>query len=155
MSVRLVLITVMAFAVLLPVGVTRAVEPLSIEELVSHCRHFPEDPDGKDGIFCVRYIQGFIDGAVATDDRVTRNVVAEYERDETFTERAIRIRGKRFSQFSTYYAEFCLGEPISLKEIVEKIVRHLRNREVAGQQLLARGVVYDVLRSEYPCEQDD
>ena len=62
-----------------------AVEALSTEELVSHCAIYGEDPDGEDGIFCVRYIQGFIDGAVATDERVTYNVAAEYDREETFT----------------------------------------------------------------------
>ena len=52
----------------------RAVESLSSAELESHCAHYRMDPDGKDGIFCVRYIQGFIDGAGATDERVTLNV---------------------------------------------------------------------------------
>ena len=38
-----------------------AVEALSTEELISHCAIYGDDPDGEDGIFCVRYIQGFID----------------------------------------------------------------------------------------------
>ncbi len=78
----------------------RAVEALSTEELISHCAVYEEDPDGEDGIFCVRYIQGFIDGAVATDERVTYNVAAEYARDESFTERAIRTRlGSRLDRY--------------------------------------------------------
>ncbi len=80
---------VLVFAAFNGVG---AVEPLSSAELESHCAHYRMDPEGKDGIFCVRYIQGFIDGAVATDERVTLNVSGEYEKEESFSERAIRIR---------------------------------------------------------------
>ncbi len=77
-----------------------AVEALSTEELISHCVVYEEDPDGEDGIFCVRYIQGFIDGAVATDERVTYNVADEYDREESFTERAIRTRlGSRIDRY--------------------------------------------------------
>ena len=66
----------------------RAVEVLSAEELASHCVAFPDDADSVDGQYCIRYIQGFIDGAVATDVRVMLNI--EAERSETFTERAMR-----------------------------------------------------------------
>ena len=65
-----------------------AVEVLTAEELASHCEAFPDDAESVDGEYCVRYIQGFIDGAVATDVRVMLNMDAEKE--ETFTERAIR-----------------------------------------------------------------
>ena len=44
----------------------RGVEALSSDELLSHCNHYHEPEAEADRIFCVRYIQGFIDGAVAT-----------------------------------------------------------------------------------------
>ena len=47
-----------AAVMLLPSG-AHAVEALSTEELISHCTYFEKDPDGTDGVFCVRYIQGF------------------------------------------------------------------------------------------------
>jgi hypothetical protein len=131
-----------------------AVEALSTEELVSHCVFYEEDPDGEDGIFCVRYIQGFIDGAVATDERVTFNVAGEYDQEESFAERAIRTRvGSRVESFgASYYAEFCLGEPVPLGDVVEKVVEDLLSpRRTAGEPL-AREVVYATLRREYPCE---
>jgi len=56
-----------------------AVESLSSAELASHCIRYRTAPNGEDGIFCVRYIQGFIDGAVATDESVAINVAAKYE----------------------------------------------------------------------------
>ena len=133
----------------------RAVEALSTEELVSHCVYYEREPESKDGIFCVRYIQGFIDGAVATDERVTNNVSAEYERSETFTERAIRTRlGRRIERFPSYYAEFCLGEPVPLRTVVELVVADLADSEIAADHPSARDLVYATLRREFPCADD-
>ncbi len=137
--------------------IAHAVEALSTEELISHCALYEEDPDGEDGIFCVRYIQGFIDGAVATDERVTYNVANEYDRDESFTERAIRTRlGSRIDRYGpSYYAEFCLGEPVPLAEVARVVVADLLALEDFEGRELARDVVYATLRTEYPCEPDD
>jgi hypothetical protein len=120
--------------------------------------HYADDPDGEDAIFCVRYVQGFIDGAVATDERVTLNVVAELEQGETFSERAIRTRSpsRSLSRYgATVYAEFCLGAPVPLKEVVEHVIDDLMNRKVLEDTLLARDAVYAVLRRDYPCEITD
>jgi hypothetical protein len=135
------------------VGPALAVEPLSTEELVSHCTHYPASPDGEDAIFCVRYIQGFIDGAVATDERVTLNVAADFSREETFTQRAIRTRGSnRLAQYGpTVYAEFCLGAPLPLRSVVEQVVRDLDAYEAAELPVNARDAVYTSLRGAYPC----
>jgi len=134
-----------------------AVEALSTEELISHCAVYEEDPEGEDGIFCVRYIQGFIDGAVVTDERVTYNVANEYDREETFTERAIRTRlGSRIDRYGpSYYAEFCLGEPVPLAEVVRVVIADLSQIESLEGRELAREVVYETLRREYPCDTDD
>ena len=134
-----------------------AVEPLSTEELKEHCVVYEEEPEGVDGIFCVRYIQGFIDGAVATDERVTYNVAAEYEGGETFKQRAVRTRlGTRVARYgSSYYAEFCLGEPVPLADVVRVVVTDLLEIDSFAGRELAREVVYQTLRSEYPCETDD
>jgi len=131
-----------------------AVEPLLTEELKSHCVFYEEDPQGDDGIFCVRYIQGFIDGAVATDERVTNNVAAEYDGEETFTQRAARTRvGSRIARYgSSYYAEFCLGEPVPLADVVEAVVTELVQIDNFEGRELARDVVYATLRRGYPCE---
>ena len=130
-----------------------AVEAMSTEELVSHCIYYEEDPESVDGVFCVRYIQGFIDGAVATDERVTNNVASEYDRDESFSERAIRTRlGRRLESFGTYYAEFCLGEPVPLKTVVELVIADLDNEQRIANQPLARDFVYTTLRQQFPCE---
>jgi hypothetical protein len=133
-----------------------AVERLSAAELASHCVHVKESPDSNDGIFCIRYIQGFIDGAVATDERVTMNVADEYDREESFAERATRIRlGQRLASYGSYYAEFCLGEPVPLAEVVDRISTALTERQAALKTQNARDFVYTILRDSYPCDPDD
>jgi len=134
-----------------------AVESLSTKELASHCSHYADDPEGKDAIFCVHYIQGFIDGAIATDERVAQNVAAEYETSESYTERAIRTRAPdRLVRFGpTAYADFCLGDPVPLAEVVSRVITDLSNRQVLDGQLLARDAVFYTLRKEYPCASDE
>lgn len=130
-----------------------AVEALSTEELVSHCIYYEQDPDSVDGVFCVRYIQGFIDGAVATDERVTNNVADEYDRDESFAERATRTRlGSRLARFGTYYAEFCLGEPVPLETVVELVIADIDDADRIANQPRARDFVYATLRLQFPCD---
>lgn len=135
----------------------RAVEPLSSGEFASHCIEYRRAPEDIDGIFCVRYIQGFIDGAVATDERVTTNVSAEYSREETFSQRATRTRlGLDLERYgASYFAEFCLGEPIPLAEVVDHVVTRLEGIDFKPQMPLAREFVYQVLRDDYPCKSAD
>ncbi len=130
-----------------------AVEALSTAELVSHCEKYHDEDAEEDRIFCVRYIQGFIDGAVATDERVMRNVAKEYEDNESFSERAMRTRiGSRLDRYGpTSYADYCLGDPVPLKEVVEHVVEDARNPQLVHEYPLARGLVFKTLRMHYPC----
>ncbi len=134
-----------------------AVDALSTAELVSHCDHYDENGHEADRIFCVRYIQGFIDGAVATDERVARNVVEEYEKEETYSQRAARTRiGNRLDRYgSSVYADFCLGQPVPLKEVVERVVANTQKDNLVTSYPLARDLVYLTLRTNYPCVVED
>lgn len=130
-----------------------AVEVLSAEELASHCEAFPNDTASVDGEYCVRYIQGFIDGAIATDVRVMLNMDAEKE--ESFTERAIRTRmiDRDLQLRAAGYAEFCLGDPVPLVEVVTKVVADLNERmKSMDSSGSARDAVYESLRRNYPCK---
>ena len=146
-----------AVALLLVAERAQSVEPLSTPELAGHCAFYYEDRDGKDAIFCIRYVQGFIDGAVATDARVLENIATEFDEDESFSERAIRTRiGSRVNlRGPTVYADFCLGEADSLEAVVEKVINDLANRKVLDEDLLARDAVFSTLRREYPCDPDE
>ncbi len=131
----------------------RAVEVLSAQELASHCEALPDAGDSADGQYCIRYIQGFIDGAVATDARVVMNLEAEHTSKETFSERAIRTRAPSRGMYerASGYAEFCLGDPVLLREVVNKVVADLDKRASVAPELTARDVVYASLRKHYPC----
>lgn len=146
-----------ALALLLPAERAGSVEPLSTPELAGHCAFYYEDRNGEDAIFCIRYVQGFIDGAVVTDARVLENIATEFDEDESFAERAIRSRiGTRIRlRGPTVYADFCLGELNSLEEVVEKVVDDLADREVLDEDLLARDAVLSTLQREYPCDPED
>lgn len=148
---------ILIMGALLTAPAALAVEALLTEELVSHCDHYHEPDAEKDRIFCVRYIQGFIDGAVATDASVAANIVKEYEKDESFSERAARTRiGSRLERYGyTVYADYCLGDPVPLKEVVEHIVSATKNKNLVAANPLARDLVYRVLRSDYPCVVED
>ena len=148
---------VLLIAGLLVAPAALSVEALTTEELMSHCEKYQDASAREDSIFCVRYIQGFIDGAVSTDERVTRNVVEEYDKEETFSERAARTRiGTRLERFgSSFYAEFCLGAPVPLKEVVEHVVTDATNPDRVAANPLARDLVYQTLREHYPCPISD
>ena len=136
-----------------PLYTVDAVEPLSTSELASHCLHYKKEPNGIDATFCVRYIQGFIDGAIATDEKVAANAIATSINEETFSERALRTRpARQKSADPTYYAEFCLGTPVPLKSVVDKIILNFQNRKHNSKDVPARDAVYHILRNEYPCK---
>lgn len=130
-----------------------AVEALTTAELVSHCDKYHDEAAEEDRIFCVRYIQGFIDGAIATDERVMRSVAEEYESKETFSERAKRTRvGSRLERYgATSYAGYCLGDPVPLREVVEFVVEDAQDQARIAANPLARDLVYSTLRDHYPC----
>lgn len=154
MSFKLGWYTIVTLIISIATSSAWAVEALSTEELKLHCAVYNENPEGTDGVFCIRYIQGFIDGAVATDERVAHSVADEYGRVETATERHIRARlASSIEKFgSSYYAGYCLGEPLPLVEVVGKIITDLMEFENLEGRELARDVVYETLRREYPCK---
>jgi len=132
----------------------RAIEVLTIHELVVHCNYLNNAPEGVDGQYCIRYIQGFIDGAVETDKRVMQNLKKAGEGMDSLTERAMRTRmprrGAHFRPGSL--AGFCLGDPMPLREVVDKIVADLVALDVGeGADSPARIAVEDSLRRHYPC----
>ena len=134
-----------------------AVEALSTGELALHCNLYYDESASEDRTFCIRYIQGFIDGAVATDASVTNNVAKEYDQDESYAERATRTRiGARMKRYGpSVYAEYCFGDPVPLKEVVEHVVEDIADSSVTDQYPLARDVVYLSLRTHYPCKIED
>lgn len=134
-----------------------AVEALSTEELASHCAKYHDESASEDRTFCVRYIQGFIDGAVATDEQVANNVTRELGQGESYSERAARTRiGSLLERFGpSVYAEYCLGDPVPLEEVAEQVVNDLTDEALVAKYPRARDAVYAMLRTHYPCVIED
>ncbi|GGA73440.1 hypothetical protein GCM10011369_13990 [Neiella marina] len=142
----------------LPLTNVMAVELLTAKELSSHCTHYEKDSKSLDGEFCARYIQGFIDGAVATDARVMINVEQQLQDRSSFEQRAMSTRAPSRGEYSraARYAEFCLGNPVPLKEVVTHVANDLKaTGSELSLTLAARDVVYSSLKAHYPCEAAD
>lgn len=140
-------------ALFLPLKNIGAYEVLTAQELASHCKAIPDASDSTDGQYCIRYIQGFIDGAVATDARVLINLESELA-NETYSERVIRLRSpdRKIYGRAAHYAEFCLGDPVPLREVVDNVVSDLFNRKHLEAETSARDIVYASLRKHYACK---
>lgn len=135
-------------------GDSRALEELNVHELVIHCEYLKSDPGGVDGQYCIRYIQGFIDGAVETDERIMRDIDSASDGKSTLTERAKRTRMPRKGVYNRpgSLAGFCLGDPLPLREVVDTVVTDLVAQDIGDNaNSPARVAVDDSLRRHYPC----
>jgi hypothetical protein len=144
---------------LLSVPSAKALEVLTAKELASHCALMVNETEGVDGQYCVRYIQGFIDGAIATDARVMLNAESAIAGEETFTERAIRTRmpNRIDRSRAAGLAGFCLGDPLPLREVVNVVVADLAAQQIKldnrDKDEPAMEVVYKSLMKNYPCKE--
>ncbi|MCB1683789.1 MAG: Rap1a/Tai family immunity protein [Pseudomonadales bacterium] len=129
-----------------------AVPPLLASEFARDCAIREDGQAATER--CELYISGFLDGAVATDERVAQNVAKELERKETFTERALRTRvGERILRHGpSVYAEYCIGEPVPVAEVIELLQREISEKP-PEQDDLARDTMYTLLRKHYPCSE--
>jgi hypothetical protein len=140
---------------LMSISSANAVEVLTANELASHCVLLSAEPQGIDGQYCIRYIQGFIDGAIATDARVMLNAENTTSGNETFAERAIRTRipGRADRFRAAKLAGFCLGDPLPLRDVVDIVVTDLTARQDSeASDEAAMEVVYKSLLKNYPCK---
>lgn len=139
----------LALGIIVSTGV-QALETLSREELLAMCRS--ESP-AKVAV-CTGYINGFLDGAFATDPGVVDSVVREMETQESFSERAIRTRlGNTLERFGpSYYAGFCIPGDLPMEAIVEELLEAAQQDTDHTGQENARDYVYRLLQSRHPCQ---
>lgn len=151
------LVSVFLALQVMSISTVNALEVLSAKELASHCTLLNTEPQGVDGQYCVRYIQGFIDGAIATDVRVMLNAENAISGNETFAERAMRTRmpGRVDRSRAAKLAGFCLGDPLPLRDVVDVVVTDLttQQKNSAAKDEPAMEVVYKSLLKNYPCKQ--
>lgn len=138
---------------LLCAPVAQAVDPLSAETLKRYCTGYTDSLESVLAQKCLAYVGGFLDGAVATDERVAENVVAEFATDETFSERAMRTRvyGRLRDYGPSVYADFCIGDPVPIKDVVLHVIEEMDSRE-SLDDVAARQIVYAAVKTHYPCK---
>lgn len=147
---RLILVAVATASVYAPA--TNAANPLGAESLKRYCSALQEAPESAEARLCLLYINGFVDGAVVTDERVTLNVVNEVERQESLLERAKRTRilGRLRDFGPSYYAEFCVGQAVSIAAVANQVTAEFDNYD-SLEGVAAQAVVYSALQRHYPC----
>jgi hypothetical protein len=140
----------LALGIFLSAG-AQALETLGRDDLLSLCRS--ESPG--EGAVCSGYINGFIDGAFATDPGVVDRVVSEIETEESFSERAIRTRlGNTLARFGpSYYAGFCIPGDLSMDTIVEELLGAAQEEVDHTGKQNARDYLYGLLQARHPCEE--
>lgn len=141
---------------LISIPAATALETLTAKELASQCALVSANPKDVDGQYCIRYIQGFIDGVIATDARVMLNTEKTTSSNETYTERAMRTRmpGRLDQSRTSKLAGFCLGDPLPLRDVVNLVVADLaaqQNSKTTNEP--AMEAVYKSLLKNYPCKQ--
>lgn len=98
------------------------------------------------------YINGFLDGAIVTDEIVVGVLEERTTKRSSFEERALRTRldRRRTEKLpATFYADFCIPEGLSRNEAVSKISNELLKNE----KLLPKPQeVYVAVKSLFPCD---
>ncbi|MCW8879091.1 MAG: Rap1a/Tai family immunity protein [Kangiellaceae bacterium] len=138
---------------LLGVKPALAIEPMTLKELSGLCENYQKDSESSESKQCVRYIKGFIDGAIAIDPSLASDSDSKAdEQKSSYTERAIKSRiGNRLKLYATpANNDFCLGKPVLMKEIVTKVKKNILKQPQSDE--LALFVIYRTLRQEYPCK---
>lgn len=128
---------------------TYALETLDSQELLAQC----QSENAGEVAICTGYINGFLDGAFATDPGVVENVVTEMGKQETFSERAIRTRlGKTQERYGpSYYAGFCISADLSMDTILAELREAARQDVSDTSQHNTRDYLYRLLQAKHPC----
>lgn len=134
-------------ALLLCTSPAQGLDTMTAGQLADACLSSEQDA----GASCLAYVRGFIDGALATDPRVTMNVERALAREESFSERAFRTRlGSRMDRYGpSFFADFCIPTPVPLQDIVTSLVTDLGKVDDRAEP--AREFLYRHLRQNYPC----
>jgi len=121
-------------------------------QLRADCKAYSTAPDSPDGRRCLAYIQGFVDGIVAASRPVAQTATTQVEKNETFSERALRTRlRERDRNPPRADAAVCVADSVPTAEVVTQVVAHFdANPPAAGDA--AAAAVYAALLARFPCK---
>ena len=122
-------------------------------ELLADCRS--DQPTNQS--VCSTYLQGFVDGAIATDPRVAENVAGDIEamseEMNDFMQSIVKSRiGDKLKQYGpSYYANICIPGNSST-DVLRTLVRDQKPSDEIPPRL-ARDWLYDLLLANFPCSE--
>lgn len=139
-------------ALLLLIGFSSLHAENAEEALVKSCSGYITSKVIPEDSVCFEYINGFIDGAIITDEAIIENITKERKEFSSFFNRAYKTRVgyTRKERPATYYANFCLPEDQTRKMVIEELI-HQIDSEVINKQTF-RTTLYDTIKRVYPCD---
>jgi hypothetical protein len=124
-------------------------EPLSAYTLHALCQEYLNDPESRNGMRCMRYVQGFLDGVIVGDPRPSPHGA---DTRESWIARAARTRlGARFDAFEAQQTRaYCLGDQPRAHRFIERLLARLDAR-MPERSTPAREVLWQTLEAHYRC----
>lgn len=127
---------------------------MSGQKLVDSCSAYQQNSNDEKSMFCASYVQGFLEGAEATDAIVEKTIRAEYQEDlSSYEKRAMKTRlGERRKRFgATSYAHYCIDPGVNIGQVINGVQQHLKAHPDI-RNLGARDILYAALISQFPCK---
>ena len=113
------------------------------------CQSFADKPTVLREQDCKNYITGFIEGALLTDAAIIESLSSERSDflERVYETRALRTRDKIPA---TYFAKFCLAEPLDLPAVIGTVLNHLKTSYAKDQRPATN--VYNAFKTHFPCD---
>jgi hypothetical protein len=139
---------ILALGIVFTAG-AHALETLSSGQLLALC----QSDSGPEAAVCTGYINGFLDGAFATDPRAAESVESEIGEEESFSERAMRTRlGTVTPRYEpSHYADFCISADMPVDAIRTELKDSMMQDSDSYRQENAREYLYELLQNKHPC----
>jgi len=128
-----------------------AMSSLSAERLQQYCSDYDKGKtlQSEGGQVCVVYLKGFVDGALAADERLANSADPQHK---SWIDRARRMRLglHRSTDCLNAYNDYCLGDSVSMEDVIDRVVAQLRSQSFQAGTT-AQEVVHRILKEQFAC----
>ncbi|WP_417624671.1 Rap1a/Tai family immunity protein [Paremcibacter congregatus] len=125
-------------------------------DLRSQCASYLKAPEGRAGVLCESFIQGYLSGIHALRREVDSKIDKKRSpTGESFSDRAIRTRvGSRLKYIDpALHRGFCIANDVSPDVVVRKVVRYLDEHE-GDTPLPDNKILFNALLENFPCNEE-
>ena len=128
-----------------------AMSSLSAERLQQYCSEYDKGktPQSEGEHACVVYLRGFVDGALAADERLAKPADPQHK---SWIDRARRTRLglHRTTDCLNAYNDYCLGDSVSMEDVIDRVVAQLQSQSFQAGTT-AQEAVHSILKQQFPC----